>query len=301
MPQHTWFFPGEEYRPSFLADLGELVSQGAGEVELHLHHDGDTESGLCDRIERYLAMFTQHGHLVRMADGRPRYAFIHGNWALANGRPDGRWCGVDAELPILFRTGCYADFTFPSCPDVTQPRMVNAIYWPTGKLQRRRAYDGGSPARVGTWYEDRILLITGPLAIARPARSLRLRLEYGALMAHDPPTAARIRSWVAQRIHVQGRPDWVFVKVHTHGAPEQQAASLLGAAGQTMHEILTTTYNDGVRWQLHYVTAREMYNIARAAMAGKTGSPNDYRDYALAPPPLRTAHAVHGRFPTHKS
>ena len=29
------------------------------------------------------------------------YAFVHGNWALDNSRPDGRWCGIDAELPRL--------------------------------------------------------------------------------------------------------------------------------------------------------------------------------------------------------
>ena len=38
----------------------------------------------------------------------------------------------------------------------------------------------------------------------------------------------------------------------------------------------------GVR--LHYVTAREMYNIAAAAMDGAEGDPNDYRDYLIAPP-----------------
>jgi hypothetical protein len=35
---------------------------------------------------------------------------------------------------------------------------------------------------------------------------------------------------------------------------------------------------------LHYVTAREVYNIIKAAEAGLTGSPHDYRDYELPPP-----------------
>ena len=46
-----------------------------------------------------------------------RYAFIHGNWCLANARKDRRWCWVDEELPLLFDTGCYADYTFPSAPE----------------------------------------------------------------------------------------------------------------------------------------------------------------------------------------
>ena len=45
-------------------------------------------------------------------------------------------------------------------------------------------------------------------------------------------------------------------------------------------------YNDGTRWALHYVTAREMYNVACAAMAGKTGNPADHVDFQLPPPPI---------------
>jgi hypothetical protein len=84
---------------------------------------------------------------------------------------------------------------------------------------------------------------------------------------------------------VAGRPEWLFVKVHTHGAPDAQAASLLGDGGRSLHRALAQ-YNDGARWILHYVTAREMYNIAIAAMAGQAGNPNDFRDYRLPPPPV---------------
>jgi hypothetical protein len=81
----------------------------------------------------------------------------------------------------------------------------------------------------------------------------------------------------------------VFVKVHTHGAPEKQAAALLGDAGRMLHSELTTRYNDGKRWRLHYVTAREMYNVARAAMAGETGDPSAYFDFVVPPPPIAVA------------
>ena len=37
-----------------------------------------------------------------------------------------------------------------------------------------------------------------------------------------------LRNWVAQGIHVAGRPEWIFVKIHTHGAPEREAASTDG-------------------------------------------------------------------------
>ena len=48
--------------------------------------------------------------------------------------------------------------------------------------------------------------------------------------------------------------------------------------------ILERNYNDGVRYKLHYVTAREAYNIVRAAEDGKTGDPDAYRDYDISHP-----------------
>jgi hypothetical protein len=286
-PRHSFFFPAEEYTPFHLEQLAELARAGLGEVELHLHHDGDTEAGLRGSIAEALRLFGGHGHLSRQ-NGQARYGFIHGNWCLANARRDGRWCGVDRELPLLFETGCYADFTFPAAPDESQPGIVNQIYWPVGDLGQARAYQRGRRAGVGHRYQDRILMIEGPLALAlRPGR-LGVRIENAAVTADDPASPERLATWVAQDIHVEGQPNWVFVKVHTHGAPEKQAASLLGAGGQALHQSLAR-YNDGRRWALHYVTAREMYNVALAAMAGKRGNPAEYFDYQLGPPPVARA------------
>jgi hypothetical protein len=280
-PRHGWFFPGEEYRPHYLDQLGKLARAGFGEVEVHLHHDGDTAHTLARKLEHTLAQFAQHGHISRIGT-MYRWAFIHGNWSLANGRPDGRWCGVDDELPLLHRLGCYVDLTFPSAPDPCQPNKVNQIYWPTGDLTQRRSYERGERARVGTSRDDRLLMITGPLALAR--KGLGLRIENGAVTGGDPPTAARVQTWIDQRIHVEGRPEWVFVKVHTHGAIERSAGSLLGDGGRALHESLHQVMRRGAA--LHYVTAREMFNVARAAMDGKTGDPSAYFDYEVPPPPV---------------
>lgn len=295
-PRHTFFFPGEEYDPRYIDRLARLARQGLGEVELHLHHDNDTAPALREKILDYLGKLAAHGHLSRDQAGRLRYGFIHGNWCLANGRADGRWCGVNEELPLLFETGCYADFTFPAAPDSSQPGIVNQIYWPIGDLSRRRAYDGGEPAKVGERHRDRLLLIEGPLApvVELPSswaslKPPRVRLENAAVTADDPATLGRVRSWVNQGIGILGRPDWIFVKVHTHGASEKQGGSLLGDGGRALHEALTGFFNDGDSWALHYVTAREMFNVACAAMDGKSGNPGDFRDYALPPPPVAQA------------
>jgi hypothetical protein len=285
-PQHSFFFPGEEYAPAFLDALARLARRGYGEVEYHLHHDGDTAESLRACIREHLERMAGHGHFSRDADGRVRYAFIHGNWCLANARRDGRWCGVDAELPVLWDTGCYVDMTFPAAPDESQPGIVNQVYWPAGDLSRRRSYEQGERARVGRRHDDRILMIQGPVALARRPGKLAVRIDSAAIDHSDPPSPARIRTWVGQDIHVAGRPEWVFVKLHTHGAPERNARVLLGEGGRVLHQTLTSRYNDGERWLLHYVTAREMYNIAMAAMDGKSGDPGEYRDYARPRPPV---------------
>lgn len=283
-PRHSFFFPGEEYRPYYLDSLAELARLGHGEVEVHLHHDNDTAASLTEKLEKTLADISKHGHLSRQ-HGRLRWAFIHGNWALANPRDDGRWCGVDEELPLLHRLGCYADFTFPSAPDECQPNVVNQIYWPTGDLNAKRCYEHAERARVGESKDDRLLMMTGPVALAKRPKKLSVRIEGSAITAKDPATPARVKTWTKQAIHIEGRPEWIFAKLHTHGAPEREATSLLGDGGHALHRILTTQYNDGRRWILHYVTAREMFNIAMAAMQGKSGDPSTYRDFAIPPPP----------------
>jgi hypothetical protein len=284
-PRHGFFFPGEEYRPHFLDQLAKLAKAGFGEVEVHLHHDGDTAETLRPQLADALKTFAQHGHISRDAQGNYQWAFIHGNWCLANSRPDGKWCGVDDELPLLHSLGCYADLTFPSAPDPCQPDKVNQIYWPVGDLAQRRSYENGERARVGAAHDDRLLMITGPLSLARKGRGMRI--ENGALTGDDPPSAARVQSWIDQHIHIAGRPEWTFVKVHTHGALEKTARSLLGDGGDQLHTALARVMKDGD--QLHYVTAREMYNVARAAMDGHSGNPNAYFDYRIAPPPVAAA------------
>jgi hypothetical protein len=284
-PRHSFFFPGEQYAPHYLDSLGRLARYGFGEVELHLHHDADDAARLEQDIRSYLRSYGEHGHLSRAPDGTPRYGFIHGNWCLANSRRDGKYCGVDSELKVLFDTGCYADYTFPSAPDETQFGIVNQIYWPGGDPSQARSHETGTRARVGQVRSDRILMIQGPLALARREGRFGVRIESAALTANDPGTQARVDTWVQQNIHIEGRPDWLFVKVHTHGAPDAQAASLLGEPGRQMHRALRK-YNDGENFILHYVTAREMYNIALAAMHGLGGNPDAHRDYVLPKPPV---------------
>jgi hypothetical protein len=78
---------------------------------------------------------------------------------------------------------------------------------------------------------------------------------------------------------VASRPDWYFVKLHTHGAAEWNADVLLGEPGVRFHEELARRADRDPNFHYHYVTAREMYNLARAAEDGWTGSVAEALDY----------------------
>lgn len=293
-PQHTFFYPEEEYAPVVLDRLAELCGRGFGEVEIHLHHRNDSEAGLRDKLERFRdVLHRRHGLLGIDPKGSARFGFIHGNWALCNSRPDGDWCGVNEELRILRQAGCYADFTFPSAPSATQPRTVNAIYRATDRMGHSRGHDFGLPVAVrqaGVLSDpdtrNSLLLIQGPLALnwIRRKWGLLPRLENGEISGVNPPSEDRIRLWVRQYIHVQGRPEWVFVKVHTHGCVDVNQQVFLGQPMKKAHRFLNQNYNDGVSWCLHYVTAREMYNLVRAAEDGVIAAPESLRDFEIQRP-----------------
>ncbi|MCS7048476.1 MAG: hypothetical protein NZ483_04185, partial [Verrucomicrobiae bacterium] len=69
---------------------------------------------------------------------------------------------------------------------------------------------------------------------------------------------------------------------------ERNFTTGFGEWADRMHAYLQRQYNDGTRYQLHYVTARELYNLVKAAEAGHDGPPRDYRDFLLAPPLARS-------------
>ncbi len=290
-PVHSFFFPSEEYRVEHLDALVDLCRQGLGEIEIHLHHDNDTAEGLRENLRSFTRILTErHDALPRdPRTGRALWSFIHGNWALDNSHPSGRGCGVDNELPILREEGCYADFTLPAAPDPCQTRTINSIYYAAGKPGQRRSHDTGVPVKVGGSPSGDLMIIQGPLGFQWRNRKFGVipRIENSDVRASSPPTPERIANWVNTGVHVHGRPEWVFVKIHTHGSQEPDAEVLLGAPMDRAFTELETRYNDGVNWKLHYVSAREMYNIAKAAEAGLDGDPSQYRDHVVPRPGYR--------------
>src|SRR5260370_41758858 len=95
--------------------------------------------------------------------GPPRYAFVHGNWALANS-DHGRFCGVDKEMQILADTGCYADFTLPA-PSSAQISKINALYECALPLNQRAPHRRGKDLQCGQPPRSFPLIVQGPLLL----------------------------------------------------------------------------------------------------------------------------------------
>ena len=49
-PQHSFFYPQDEYDPALVEPIAQLCRQGWGDVEVHLHHDRDTAEGLREKL-----------------------------------------------------------------------------------------------------------------------------------------------------------------------------------------------------------------------------------------------------------
>ncbi len=289
-PQHSWFWyfsrSGEEESLRFLQQLAGLSYEGFGEVELHLHHWNDTEKTFLTKIQKMIDLSQQTGAFLTAqprpsADsrrGRTAFGFIHGLWALDNSRPGA--CGVNNELVLLKELGCYADFTHPSWGKM-HPRIVNRLYYATDDPQKPKSYDWGLPMKVGAAPVGDLLIFEGPSVVRW--RGLRPAYDHGDISGKEIPTAERVDSWIRTGIHVAGRPEWVFVKVFAHGALEEDHEAVLGDFADELYRLLEERYNDGSEYVLHYVTAREAYNIAKAAEAGRTGDPGRYRDFLIPP------------------
>ena len=75
----------------------------------------------------------------------------------------------------------------------------------------------------------------------------------------------------------------MFIKLWAHGAssPEDEE-EVIGPRFDSMLTAFERDYNDGRRYRLHYITAREAYNLAYNAARGAKGSYDAYLDTPVA-------------------
>lgn len=275
VPLHSIFFPEDEYRPEYLDEIRSLVDNKFADVDIHLHHHNDTAEQLHEKLANFRdTLFHRHGYLRKdPVTGEIVYGFIHGNWALCNSRPDGQCCGVDQELTVLLQTGCYADFTLPSAPSATQIKTINSIYYAKDIPGQRASHRSGIRARVGQQSPaDHLLMVQGALLPDWQRRRLGVipRTENSDLHQGRPGDLHRLKLWMKAGVHVAGRPDWRFVKLHAHGCKDGNIDTMLGQEMQTFHQQLQDFHVQHPNFRYHYVSAWEMAQLVHQAEAGLT-------------------------------
>ncbi len=279
---HTYFYPAEQYDRALVERLADHCHAGWGEIEIHLHH-GMTVPDTAQNTARMLTEFRDklagaHQCLSYLdGSGTPQYAFVHGNFALANSA-GGRGCGVDSEMQVLAETGCYADMTLPAAPfHKAQTVKINSLYECGLPLQRRAAHARGRDLARGRTPAFP-LIVQGPFLFDLKASARSQLIENGALTAVNPPTLHRLCLWKQAAICVQGQPDWLFIKLHCHGMDPTQEDVMLGASLRNfLCDLVEGAPQRGEF--LHFVTAREMVNVILAACEGREGDPGGFRDY----------------------
>jgi hypothetical protein len=278
--QHTWFYRYDYPNRGCLEALSASAFRGFGEVEFHLHHGYDTEESFARVLRQGLDWFSSAGAMLG-AELEPRHSFgyVAGNCGLDNGAGDPAISGCDTELRVLREAGCYADFTFPSLGSPAQPRTINSIYYAAEDGQPK-SYDTGTDVAVGRPPSGDLMMMQGPVGLNWWTRCF----DDGSLEDTSPPHPLRLAGWLSAHVHVRRRPEWVFVKLQTHAM--QNRRSFLSPAHDALLTAMENWWNRPP-YRLHYVTAREAYNIAKAAEAGCQGNPDDYRDYLLPPPANR--------------
>lgn len=152
-----------------------------------------------------------------------------------------------------------------------QPSTINQIYYALDDPKRPKSYDTGIRATVkGTDEHTGLLMIPGPLLVNwRIWHAFHPTIEDGCIQGSNPPSPQRVESWVAAGIGVKGAEDWVFVKVHLHGASRETRPVVLGKPMDDMFTYLEKYYNDGRHYVLHYVRASEAVALAHALERGE--------------------------------
>jgi hypothetical protein len=260
---------------SLLRRLSYLSEAGACEVEYMLN----PKSGVDSVIDRKIA--TEIGLLNKFGWGVTTQREV----SFAVMRVDGgsRPASCDRnELEILRGAGCYADLTCASRRSMDQWSLMNTVAMLQPKLNSMNSRNSARELVAGKLGRGSVLTVNSPLVIAfRRGKWYRPYLDDGILSVPEHPDPARVDSWIRANVHVRGQPNWLFIKIEIADFVETMSDRVFLQSLNEMLSFFGYAYGDGVRYRLHFASARETYNIARAAEAGREGDAGEYRDYMI--------------------
>src|SRR5690606_32987245 len=118
--------------------------------------------------------------------------------------------------------------------------------------------------------ENGLLMIQGPLGFDWNRRKWGLlpRVENGDLLSSHRPRISRLDQWLAAGVTVANRPEWRFVKLHTHGCKPGNLEMWLEGSVRRFHADLANRHRQQPNFRFHYVTAWEMAQLVHVAEQG---------------------------------
>ena len=172
-------------------------------------------------------------------------------------------------MQILAETGCYADLTFPAGAfHWAQPSKINSIYECALPLAERAPHRKGRNLARGRAAQVFPLIVQGPLMLDfdRGNGSRRWpRIDNAALTGPNPATLNRLRLWKRAAISVEGRPDWLFIKLHCHSMDFRHEEATLGSAMEKETRFCTSFPHE--KWSTSFWRPA----MARKEIRGSTG------------------------------
>ncbi len=274
--RYTWFYPFDHHNDKIMERLSKMAYGGYGEVELHWHLVSDSDvnrENFTAKLSEAIEWFQSYGAFITAEDSKTAFAYVAGIWDLDAGRGGTETHGITDQIQKLVDQGCYADFTFSTIGTNAQPSTVNSLYCVKDDPDEPKSYDTGQPSTVGQTVDNQLLIFQGPSAL-----SWNGDIEYGAIENDPRFEPGRISKWIDANIHVHGRPEWVFVKVYSHGAQSQDVV-----LAHDMDWMLASLREECKQREikLHFMSGREAFNVIKSAEDGKQGNPEDYRDYQV--------------------
>jgi hypothetical protein len=108
-------------------------------------------------------------------------------------------------------------------------------------------------------------MVTGPLGL-RFSERLMPRLETGEIAGNDLPTRSRVRRWF-DLAPIIG--DDMFLKLHTHGAPERNLEPLLNGSLRDLFIWIAEEASERCI-EVHWATAWQLFEAAEKLMSAQS-------------------------------
>jgi len=210
--------------------IGSLFAGAEHEPHMHVHHEFWTrnESHFLKAVSQWVnahstaqmdsnrldLFFRLCKEVIVRELGAPfeRWAFIHGNWALAASDP--LICTIENELPLIMRHGGFGDFSFPAGRSYCDPKVE--LPFTCRPIEGRRVYDdlAADPSSIafgGKRLSDPGRFFIWNSAIKAVYSSLDYYTSANRDLLRDP---ARVLSqWLENSVVFE---DALFIKTHAH-------------------------------------------------------------------------------------